>query len=129
MAAKLAVAMSGLMFGLLVARADANAQASFRADNQKALRGKALFTEKGCQGCHSIGYGRMAGPDLLNVTHRVTVDWLRQFLKNPQAMFDAGDGRTVALVEQHHGFVMPNFRLKDAEIDALIHFMGSGMRR
>jgi cbb3-type cytochrome oxidase cytochrome c subunit len=125
----MAVSASGLALGLLLVSGSAGAQATFRVDREQALRGRALFTEKGCQGCHSIGYGKMAGPDLLNVVERVSADWLRRFLKNPQAMFDAGDARTVALVEQHHGYVMPNFRLKDAEIEALIHFLASGMRR
>lgn len=114
---------------LLALSSRAPAQGSFAVDQDRALRGRALFTEKGCQGCHSIGRGKMAGPDLLNVTQRAPVDWLRRFLRDPKALHDAGDARTVAMVEQHHGFVMPNFRLKDDEINSIIHFLASGMRR
>lgn len=130
MAARVAVAVLGVILtSLLLVHPDAGAQSSFRVENDKASKGKALFTQKGCQGCHSIGFGQNAGPDLLNVTQRVPADWLRRFLKSPQAMHDAGDARTVALVEQHNGHVMPNFRLKDDEIEALIHFLASGMKR
>ncbi|HEV8264071.1 MAG TPA: cytochrome c [Gemmatimonadales bacterium] len=119
-----------LVLGFLVADFPRlRAQGSFAVDQARAAKGRALFTEKGCQGCHSIGRGKMAGPDLLNVTQRAPVAWLRRFLKDPRALYDAGDPRTVAMVEQHQGFVMPNFRLKDDEIETLIHFLASGMRR
>jgi len=120
--------VAGVVLGLWIA-ASSLVSAQAAPGSAGPLAGRALFTEKGCQGCHSIGRGRMAGPDLLNVTQRVPVDWLRRFLKDPGAMYDAGDARTVALVEQHHGYVMPNFRLKDGEIDLLIAFLASGMRR
>jgi len=128
MAAKATFLAAGLVMGFLVADS-LSAQASFAVNQDRAVRGRALFTEKGCQTCHSIGRGTMAGPDLLNVTQRAPVDWLRRFLKNPRALYDAGDARTVAMVEQHHGYVMPNFRLNDDEVDLLIHFLASGLRR
>jgi mono/diheme cytochrome c family protein len=130
MALKATLRAAGLVVGtLLLGWSRGLAQRSFTVDQDRALKGKALFTEKGCQTCHSIGRGKMAGPDLLNVTQRAPVDWLRRFVKDPRALHDAGDPRTVAMVEQHHGYVMPNFRLKDDEIDLLMHFLASGMRR
>ena len=49
--------------------------------------GEKLFKEKGCAACHTIGGGKLVGPDLSNVLDRRTEEEIIKFVKNP-ADFD-----------------------------------------
>src|SRR5262245_60746584 len=44
-----------------------------------------------CAGCHSIGGGRLVGPDLKDVTQRRDRAWLAHFISDPKAALDSGD--------------------------------------
>lgn len=101
--------------------ADAQAQA-LSVDADLAKRGKSLFTNKGCIACHTIGKGRSAGPDLAGVTERRPLDWLREFLKNTDQMLDT-DSVAQALLKENDNIRMPNLRLKDTEVEALLHYL------
>lgn len=55
-------------------------------DKQLADRGEQLFQTKGCGGCHSIGGGRLTGPDLEGVTERREHEWILAMVQNPDSM-------------------------------------------
>src|SRR6266545_6342590 len=65
------------------------------------------FFRENCASCHTIGGGRLTGPDLKNVTQRRDRAWLVQFLQSPQAMLDRGDAYALKLQEEARGVVMP----------------------
>src|SRR6266545_4951688 len=54
-------------------------------------REAADFFRQNCVSCHTIGGGRLTGPDLKNITQRKEREWLIEFLQSPQAMMDKGD--------------------------------------
>jgi mono/diheme cytochrome c family protein len=60
-----------------------------------------------CYSCHTIGGGRLVGPDLKDVTARKDRDWLVRFILNPQAMIDRGDPYAKQILEEARGVVMP----------------------
>ncbi len=95
-----------------------------RQGSALASRGKSLFTSRGCTGCHSIGKGKQAGPDLLGVTDRRSVDWLKRWLHAPESMYDS-DSIAKGLLADAKGIKMPNLRLNDADIDALISYLAA----
>ncbi len=64
------------------------------------------FFRQNCMSCHSIGGGRLVGPDLKNVTERKDRDWLAQFIINPQALINRGDPYALQLLEEARGIVM-----------------------
>jgi mono/diheme cytochrome c family protein len=64
-----------------------------------------LFKES-CKGCHTIGGGRLTGPDLKDVTKRKDRDWLAAFIANPQAVIDSGDPYAQQLKDEARGAVM-----------------------
>jgi len=97
-------------------------QAALQVDTTAAKRGQSLFQNRGCVGCHSIGKGKRAGPDLAGVTQRRSLEWLRRWLKNPTPMFDS-DSTAKALLAAFNNTRMPNLRLKDDEVDALLHYI------
>jgi mono/diheme cytochrome c family protein len=66
------------------------------------------FFRQNCISCHTVGGGRLTGPDLKNVTQRKERDWLIEFLQSPQAMIDKGDPYALKLQQEARGVVMPN---------------------
>jgi cytochrome c2 len=65
------------------------------------------FFQANCTSCHTIGGGRLTGPDLTDVTQRKDRAWLVQFLQSPQAAMDKGDPYALNLREEARGVVMP----------------------
>ena len=65
------------------------------------------FFRTNCMSCHTIGGGRLTGPDLKNVTQRKDRAWLGKFLMDPKAVIDAGDPYAQELVNGARGVVMP----------------------
>ncbi len=68
------------------------------------------FFRQNCMSCHTIGGGRITGPDLKNVTQLKDRPWLVQFLQNPKAMIDSGDAYALRLQEEARGVVMPTIQ-------------------
>ncbi|HZT29891.1 MAG TPA: c-type cytochrome [Bryobacteraceae bacterium] len=65
------------------------------------------FFRQNCVSCHTVGGGRLTGPDLKNVTARKDREWLIEFLQSPQAMMDKGDPYALKLQQEARGVVMP----------------------
>ena len=65
------------------------------------------FFRQNCISCHTVGGGRLTGPDLKNVAGRKEKDWLVEFLQSPQAMLDKGDPYALKLQQEARGVVMP----------------------
>jgi mono/diheme cytochrome c family protein len=51
-----------------------------------AGRGESLFQTIGCIGCHTVGGGRLTGPDLQGVTERRSLDWFVAIVIDPDSM-------------------------------------------
>ena len=96
--------------------------AALQVDGAMAKRGQSLFQSRGCVGCHSVGGGKRSGPDLAGVLQRRDIDWVRRFVKNPTTMFDT-DSIAKAILAQFNNTRMPNLRLKDDEVEALLHYI------
>lgn len=61
-----------------------------------------------CMNCHTIGGGRLAGPDLKDVGKRKDAEWLIGFMQNPRAVIESGDAYAAKLVEESPGgAIMP----------------------
>ncbi len=90
------LAMGVLLIGVLSTVRDAQAQDA------------AAFFKQNCTSCHTIGGGRLTGPDLKDVTSQKDRQWLVQFLQSPKAMIDSGDPYALKLQQEARGVVMPN---------------------
>jgi cytochrome c551/c552 len=118
------LALCSFIVGALVVSASL-AQAQMKVDPNLAKRGKSLFSSKGCNACHTIGKGKLAGPDLMGVTQRRSHDWLKRWLKDPPAMIGS-DSIADAMVADAKGVKMPNLKLQDSDIEALINYFAEG---
>ena len=115
------LAVAALVGGVLAWGSTAQAQ-GVTVDANLANQGKKLFSSRGCTTCHSIGKGKLAGPDLLGVTERRDLTWLKNWMKDPAGMLES-DTLAQRLLAEAKGVKMPNVKLQDREIDALIHYM------
>jgi len=96
---------------------------ALRAQQASAELGKTLFMRRSCSGCHAIGKGgHMAGPDLKGVTQRRSPEWLKAWLKSPDTMV-MSDSTAKAIYKEYHQIKMPNLKLSDEEVAALIAYM------
>ncbi len=76
----------------------------------EVVAGKELWEANNCMGCHTIlGEGAYYAPELTKVVDRRGPDWIRVFIKDPQAMYP---GRRK----------MVQYDFTDEEIDELIAF-------
>jgi len=95
-----------------------NAQA---ANDALVKRGKTLWQNRGCAGCHGIGK-KNAGPDLAGVTARRSKEWLHSWLKDTANML-ASDSTAQSILQEWKGMRMPGQKLSDQEIDAILAFV------
>lgn len=85
-----------------------------------AAKGDAVFKEMGCVACHTIGKGKLTGPDLQGVTERREEEWLRKWLKSPDTMIYTDPVAKEMLKE--YMVPMPNQGLTDEQIDILVEY-------
>jgi len=56
--------------------------------SEQVIAGKKIWEDNNCMGCHTLfGEGAYYAPELTKVVERRGKDWMRLFLKDPQAMY------------------------------------------
>lgn len=90
-------------------------------DGQSA-QGAQIFQTK-CTACHTIGKGKLVGPDLKDVTQRRDAQWIKSFITDPNKMF-SNDPTAQQLLKENNNVKMPTLGLSPAEVDALIAYLG-----
>jgi len=65
------------------------------------------FFQTNCASCHTIGGGRLTGPDLKGALERKDRDWLVHFIQGPKAVFDSGDPYALEILSAARGVPMP----------------------
>jgi mono/diheme cytochrome c family protein len=65
------------------------------------------YFQQNCMSCHTIGGGRLTGPDLKGVLERQDRAWLVQFILNPKAKIDSGDPYAQKLFQEARAAYMP----------------------
>lgn len=85
-------------------------------------KGQHLFQTR-CAACHTIGKGDGLGPDLLGVTTSRDRGWLSRWLTEPDRMLKEGDPLATALLAKYKNVPMPNLRLGQVDVDALLTYL------
>ena len=65
------------------------------------------FFRQNCMNCHTIGGGRLTGPDLKGVSERKDREWLIGFMMNPKSYIDRGDPYAIKILEESRNVPMP----------------------
>ena len=73
----------------------------------RAQQDTEAYYKQNCAACHTIGGGKLLGPDLKGITQTRDHEWLEKWLLNPQAVIDSGDAYALKLKDEYGGMVMP----------------------
>jgi mono/diheme cytochrome c family protein len=92
-------------------------------DLQDTAGGKAIFDEK-CIGCHTIGGGKTVGPDLKGITEQRDLQWIKDFILNPEQMINS-DADAKKLYEEYNNFLMPNLGLSADQVDQIVTYLAN----
>lgn len=65
------------------------------------------FFQQNCTACHTIGGGRLIGPDLKDAVQQKDRAWLEHFIQDPEAVLNGGDPYALQLKKDAGGIVMP----------------------
>ncbi len=87
-----------------------------------AIEGESTFKML-CVACHTIGGGRLVGPDLKDVHERREQEWLISFIKSSQTLIKNGDPQAVQLFEEYGKMPMPDHTLSDNKIKDIISYI------
>ncbi len=110
--------VSACIAGLLVHAETVRAQS-------QADQGEQIFQTL-CVMCHTLGGGRLIGPDLQGIADRRSEDWIIRFVRASQQLVSEGDPDAVAVFEEYARVPMPDQALSDDEIRAVIAFTRQG---
>jgi mono/diheme cytochrome c family protein len=78
-----------------------------------------------CTACHTIGKGRLLGPDLAGVTLRREENWLKRQIKEPDQLLAEKDPIAMQLLQEANNLPMVPLGLDDAQVDAVIAYLKS----
>lgn len=125
----IAEVMGGQLHNWKYASQNSNSYANAPTRLPELSRGHQLFRSR-CSSCHTIGAPadspaalQAIGPDLAGVTERRERAWLARWIKAPDRMLADQDPIALHLYEQYNRFAMPNLKLNDLEIEALIDYL------
>ena len=96
-----------------------------QANAQDDIDGAALF-KKICTQCHTIGKGKLTGPDLKDAHKRVPQpfeEWMIPWIQNSQAVIKAGDSYAIKIFEEYNKTLMTANPLSDEEALAVIQYI------
>ncbi len=87
--------------------------------------GKTIF-KTNCASCHTIGNGKLVGPDLKDVDKRHPEAWLMKWIKSSQALIKSGDADATAIFNNNNKIPMTDFSfLSDEQIKSTVGYIQS----
>jgi mono/diheme cytochrome c family protein len=87
-----------------------------------AQDGEQLFKTT-CAACHTVGKGKLVGPDLKDVQNRHEKSWILKWVKSSQTLVKAGDAQAVKLFSDNNRIPMPDQALTDDQINSILGFI------
>ena len=84
--------------------------------------GEQIF-KTNCISCHTIGGGRLIGPDLEGVSKKRNAEWLKQWINSSSDFIASGDADAISIFEEYNKVAMTSFYFEDEDMDALLTYL------
>jgi mono/diheme cytochrome c family protein len=96
---------------------------SIATDSVTVMKGQTAFLQN-CSACHNFRQDGI-GPQLGGITQKVSAEWIKNFIKNPQEMINAGDEHAQNLYKKYNT-VMPSFgHLAEEDLQGIVAFLNT----
>lgn len=86
--------------------------------------GEEVFKEHACNACHMLTDMKMVGPGMAGILERRDRQWLKDWIRDSQAMIASGDEQAIAVFEENNSIPMASYDIPDDEMEALIDYIG-----
>ncbi|MCB0428674.1 MAG: cytochrome c [Flavobacteriales bacterium] len=94
-------------------------------DDEAYETGESLFSTH-CTSCHSIGRGRVIGPDLKGIMDRApSLNWLIKWNRNSQLLIASGDAYANKVFEENNKVIEPPRGLSEKQLKKIYTFIES----
>ncbi len=85
--------------------------------------GESLF-KLNCSPCHTVGQGKLIGPDLKDVHKRHDTEWIKKFIRSSQTLIRNGDPVALKVYNENGQILMPDqAALTEKQINAILFFI------
>ncbi|MCF8349399.1 MAG: c-type cytochrome [Bacteroidales bacterium] len=92
--------------------------------NSQTLEDEKNFQQ--CKACHTIGGGKLVGPDLIGISERREEVWLMKFIQNSQELIQSGDELAIQVFNENMKIPMPAHNLTDDQVRGILAYIASG---
>ncbi|MBU2553739.1 MAG: c-type cytochrome [Bacteroidetes bacterium] len=92
--------------------------------NSQTLEDEKNFQQ--CKACHTIGGGKLVGPDLIGISERREEVWLIKFIQNSQELIQSGDELAIQVFNENMKIPMPAHNLTDDQVRGILAYIASG---
>jgi len=75
-----------------------------------------------CTACHTIGKGKLIGPDLKGISDRYEEQWLIDFIKSSQTMVKNGDEAAIKIFDEYK-IPMPDNAYTDEQVISILNYI------
>lgn len=89
-----------------------------------AQSGADMFKQN-CGACHTVGGGKLVGPDLKGVLTRHPMAWLYKWIKSSQTLVKSGDKAAVKLFNDNSMIPMPDQALTKDQVTTILDYIKS----
>ena len=79
-----------------------------------------------CGACHTVGKGKLVGPDLKGVQDRHSEAWILKWVHSSQTLVKAGDKEAVKVFNENSMIPMPDQALSDNDIKTILAYIKTG---
>ncbi|WP_129366049.1 c-type cytochrome [Lutibacter sp. HS1-25] len=100
------------------------AAASQQAADPGVELGKAVF-KANCAACHKLE-GKLIGPELLKITDKRELSWLKLWIKDNNALAASGDKLAIEVQASNPAAMTPFPQLSDEDIDNVLKYLAVG---
>jgi len=79
-----------------------------------------------CGACHTVGKGKLVGPDLKGVQDRHSEEWILKWVHSSQTLVKSGDKDAVKLFNDNNQIQMPDQALSDNDVKTILAYIKTG---